>query len=458
MKLTRAVILLPVLVIAVAALAAPVLSEDTEGDGATMDEAAGAPPRSDAPAYTQWFVQQAIERYDAEGREATLAYYNDPVSVDGQWYAFIVDADGNLIGHATRPDLLGTSTAARRDLNGKAYGTEIVAATAEGHWVDYHFTYPETGEPEQKHSWVVRHDGLFFGSGWYDPEDPEAPPKMNRRSYARYLVQQAIDRYDAEGRDYALGYHNSPESVDGQWYVFILTKADGMFVAHPVRPDLLGTDVNDLVAEDGNRFGSALAAADPDGLWVDYDWVDPATGEMAAKHSWAVEHNGLVFGAGWFETAEVPPRSDVATYTQYLVQQAIDRHEAEGYDATIARYNDPAVVDGQWYVNVIDANSGTILNHPTSPDLVGTDVSTIVDINGKPFGREIAAATEVGRWVDYYFLNPDTGDSEAKHTWIVRHDGLLFVSGWYRVPEEPTSEPPAETLDAAGPAPEHPTG
>ena len=174
MKPTRAVMLVPVLVIAVAALAAPVLSEDWELDNdATVEEAPQAPPRSDAAAYTQWFVQQAIDRYEAEGREATLAYYNDPASVDGQWYVFIVDSDGILIGHATRPDLLGTSTAERRDVYGKAYGREIVAATEEGHWVDYFFTYPETGRPEQKHSWIVRHDGLFFGSGWYHvPEEP----------------------------------------------------------------------------------------------------------------------------------------------------------------------------------------------------------------------------------------------------------------------------------------------
>ena len=27
---------------------------------------------------------------------------------------------------------------------------------------------PESGENRQKHTWIVRHDGLLFGSGWYD--------------------------------------------------------------------------------------------------------------------------------------------------------------------------------------------------------------------------------------------------------------------------------------------------
>ena len=42
-------------------------------------------------------------------------------------------------------------------------------------------------------------------------------------------------------------------------------------------------------------------------------------------------------------------------------------------------------------------------------------------------------ADEKGLWVDYLFLNPDTGNQEYKHSWVVRHDGLLFGSGWYQV-------------------------
>ena len=468
MRFVRATMLLPVFVIGFAAVAAPVLGTDGDGEQAevtttTAEEVSSeAPPRSDAAAYTQYFVQQAIDLYDAEGREATLAYYNDPASVDGQWYVFIVDADGTLVGHATRPDLLGTSTAARRDVYGKAYGREIVAATAEGHWVDYFFTYPETGRPEQKHSWIVRHDGLFFGSGWYVPGDPEAPPKMNRRAYTKHLVQQAIDRYTTEGADYAIDYHNSPESTDGEWYVFVFGEADGIFVAHPTRPDLVGTDINDLVAEDGFGYGSALAAADESGVWVDYEFDNPRTGRPAPKHSWAVEHDGLVFGAGWYESDEVPLRSDVATYTQYLVQQAIDRYEAEGRDATIAYYNDPATADGQWYVYILD-EMGRTTAHPTVPSLLGDYAGDNVDINGKAYGEELVAATEVGRWVDYYFHNPESGEPEAKYSWVVRHDGLIFGSGWYRVPEEQAAETepapaPEATPTDIGPGPDAATG
>ena len=34
--------------------------------------------------------------------------------------------------------------------------------------MSYVFRNPESGQEETKHSWVVRRDGLLFGSGWYE--------------------------------------------------------------------------------------------------------------------------------------------------------------------------------------------------------------------------------------------------------------------------------------------------
>ena len=41
------------------------------------------------------------------------------------------------------------------------------------------------------------------------------------------------------------------------------------------------------------------------------------------------------------------------------------------------------------------------------------------------------AATEEGHWVEFILLNPATGQNQKKHTWVARHDGLIFGSGWY---------------------------
>lgn len=416
------------------------------------EDAADAPPRSDEAAYTQWFVRQAVERYDAEGRDAALEYFNDPASVDGQWYVFVVNSEGILIGHPTRSDLRGTSTAARLDTFGKPYGQEIVAATEEGRWVDYFFGHPETGQPQQKHSWVVHHDGLFIGSGWYDVDASEAPPKIVPRAYARYLVAEAIDRYDTQGRDYTLEYHNSPDSLDGEWYVFI-ADSNGISLANANRPDIVGTDLSNITDITGKNYGQEIFATTAEGSWVDYFFTHPQTRQETQKHSWVVRHDDLIFGAGWHESGEVPPQTDVAAYTQYLVHQAIERYVRDGRDAVIEYYSDPATVDGQWYVSMADGD-GTLIAHPLRHDLIGADTAEFVDVNGKAFGEELVVAGTGGAWVDYYFLDPTDGETKRKHQWVIRYDDLMFGSGWYRVPEAAADEVAGET----GPAEDTATG
>ena len=116
-------------------------------------------------------MQQAIDRYDEEGRDATIAYYNTKESVDGEWYIFITDESDVTIARATVPDNIGQSIRGPLgvDSTGYAFGAVMADATEEGMWVSYVYLNPVTGEEGTKHSWVVERDGLVFGSGWYEP-------------------------------------------------------------------------------------------------------------------------------------------------------------------------------------------------------------------------------------------------------------------------------------------------
>ena len=44
-----------------------------------------------------------------------------------------------------------------------------------------------------------------------------------------------------------------------------------------------------------------MLRADEDGLWVDYVFLNPATDRQQVKHAWAVRHDGLLIGSGWYE-------------------------------------------------------------------------------------------------------------------------------------------------------------
>ena len=118
--------------------------------------------------FTASLVMDALELYEEEGLSATLEYYNSPESVQGEWYVFILDGEDKLIAHADQ-DLLGMDL--KEDLGldsaGYRFGDVMLEATEQGLWVDYIFLNPATGNQEYKHAWVVRRDGLLFGSGWY---------------------------------------------------------------------------------------------------------------------------------------------------------------------------------------------------------------------------------------------------------------------------------------------------
>ena len=254
-----------------------------------------------------------------------------------------------------------------------------------------------------------------------------APPRWSPAEYTQYLVKDAIKRYETEGLDATVAYYNTPESIDGYWYVFIGDQ-DDMMLAHAANPDLVGRPFSYATGPNEYPAGDAVAAsADQDGEWFSYTYPNPATGGVESKHSWMVRYDGLLFGSGWYEDG--PAKSDSPAYTKAFVQQAINLYDAVGLDDTVAYYNMPESVDGQWYVFIIDEDGYTISH--SIPEFIGRDPALRVDATGYFFGDELTGATEAGRWIDYVFKDPNTGEERQKHTWAVRHDGLIFASGWY---------------------------
>ena len=256
-----------------------------------------------------------------------------------------------------------------------------------------------------------------------------APPKWQPADYTQHFVRAAIRRYQEEGLDATTAYYNTPESIDGQWYVFIFNQQNDIMLAHAASPPLVGRPASFADGPNGYPVGEALVAvADEDGEWFSYTYTNPASGAVEAKHSWVVAYDGLIFGSGWYERG--PSKADAPAYTRNFVARAIDLYNSLGRDATIDYYSTTESVDGQWYVFIIDTEDGYTIGHH-NPMFLGRDPSLRVDSTGYFYGDDLLSATESGKWVDYVLLNPATGDQRQKHTWAVLHDGLIFGSGWY---------------------------
>ena len=257
---------------------------------------ADAPFKSDPDAYTRWFVEQALERYETSGLEETVAYYNTAASVDGQWYVFIIDQDDTMIAHAANPDFVGRHVSATVGPNGYPAGLAVAAAASEdGGWLDYTFPNPATGGAETKHSWIIRHDGLIFGSGWYE----RGPSKADAPAYTQAFVREAVNLYNALGLEETIAYYNSEEHIDDQWYVFIVN-GDGYTISH-YNPALRWRDPSLRIDPTGYFYGDDLLAATEAGRWVNYVIRNPESGQDQRKHTWAVRHDGFLFGSGWYE-------------------------------------------------------------------------------------------------------------------------------------------------------------
>ena len=252
--------------------------------------------KHDAPAYTQDFVANSINLYNALGLEDTVAYYNTQESVDGQWYMFILDQDDIMLAHAANPDLVGRPASEAIGPNDYPAGEAVVSvADEDGEWFSYTFANPATGGFKAKHSWMVEHDGITFGSGWYE----QAAGKHDAPSYTQDFVTRAINLYTAIGRDATVAYYNTRESVDGQWYMFIVDE-NGYTISHH-NPMFRGRDPALRVDATGYFYGDDLLGATESGRWVDYVLLNPETGDDRQKHTWAVLYDGLIFGSGWYE-------------------------------------------------------------------------------------------------------------------------------------------------------------
>ena len=257
------------------------------------------------------------------------------------------------------------------------------------------------------------------------PPDPVSAPA----EYTQHVVAEAIAYYKGNGREATIAFYNSMESVDGEWYVFIGDENDVM-IAHPTVPQNRGQRFQDILGPDGYPAGALIArGATEEGAWVDFTYLNPAVEAIQWKHSWAVRYDGLLFVSGWYE--EGASKSDPAAYTQAFVDQAVRLYDALGLAATIAYYNTPESIDGDWYVFIGDEND-VMLAHAAIPENVGLHFDDVLGRGGYPAGAQAAAAaTEEGAWTDFTFISPAAEAFQSKHTWAVRHDGLIFGSGWY---------------------------
>ena len=394
---------------------------------------------------TRDYVSRAIALYESEGLDATVAHYNDPNSLEGNFYLFLIGADDNYLAHPIFPHLIGTDINGVIGSDGQELGKEIARATEEGIWVEYLWPNPVTRVEEPKTTWAIRHNGLIFASGYYAVgETPEPPAWLGAdpREYTVEYVERAIARYERDGLESMLNYYNSVASFEGEWYLFATDEND-IYHVHPLLPHLVGTDIKDVVGSDGYELGNELAkAGEGEGVWVEYLWPHPVTLKEVQKVGYAVRRDGMIFASGYY-----PSVTDPAAYTKSYVQKAMDYYDSQGLEATVAHYNSSESIDGSYWLMMVDPQ-GTIVVSGAEQALVGVNASLFRGIvAGERIGESLLSATEEGHWFKYLWPNPRTAGQLTVYLWIIRHDGYVFSSAYY-VEGDGDAPPPADSDDA----------
>lgn len=300
-------------VLAVALCAALLVASCTGSDEAAADEDVAEAEASSygdvaeaEAASAKAAVDQAIDHYEAEGLDAALELHNSPDSIEGDRYVFIVDADtGTMIGHWD-PDRRGYSLYdwLGTDFYGYEFGTEMMSAGTDGKWVTYAFVPPAALAEENfgqdnlqiKHSWMRRHDGLLFGSGWYMDVNGFIEAVVNAASgaVAEGLPDDLTSQLDLGGLADAIpatmAYYNATPVHDGLWLGFVAAR-DGLVVSAEHNPDLVGTNITHLLG------AGVLEKADDDGQWVTEVGSDA---DAASMKVYVRSAGALVIAAGWY--------------------------------------------------------------------------------------------------------------------------------------------------------------
>ena len=179
----------------------------TEPEPTTTDPAEpSAASESAGQLATRAYVEAAIARYESDGRDATVAYYNSPESIEGERVLVMLEeSDRTILAHASFPIFVGDNTPFS---TATPLGRSLAKATAEGYWFEGLSYDPVTLLQTPSLFYAVVHDGLIFLS-------THVAVREDLEAFTKDYVRRAMELYDREGREAAVAYYDSRDNVEG---------------------------------------------------------------------------------------------------------------------------------------------------------------------------------------------------------------------------------------------------
>ncbi|MFA0055086.1 cache domain-containing protein [Vibrio echinoideorum] len=261
-----------------------------------------------------------------------------------------------------------------------------------------------------------------------DISEPHVVSDAERR--AKTLLAKAVIHVQKDGDESVSDFMSDPEYTDGELYVFALG-IDGQFLASGGSSMVLvGDSVLDTQDVYGNPFfREMITKAVHNGFGeVQYHWTNPTDRMGEPKTTFFERVGDVIVAVGYY-----PERSSAAEAKRLLARAMTAIVESEQDSITEFNNSEGRFVEGDLYVFVMDMNSGKLLAHGVSPELVGRSHNEILSPDDKPILTEMLnLAKENGRGVyTYQWLNPLSSKVETKHTYYRVIDNKLVGVGYY---------------------------
>ena len=403
----------------------------------------------------QYTVQSTISMYESDSA-ATITNINTPSSIFDPHYAFILNADtGEIVAHGASPQDVGSISAV---FDG-TYSDALAGLQQDGDqvWIEHSDTVPGTDSEDDaaKRSFLQLHDGLVFGSGYLYatfpvmiPAEPADDDLVTAGSLAN-TVNSITDAGDSEVQDVVNAVIRMYGSNEGELfsaintlaenavphYPFVLDTNTGMIVAHGAFPDRIGVSSSVILGD--------LAATPPQlvlerlqnepGIWLEYTFIDPTTGENQLKRSWLTQQDNYLFGAGYYypvqtqiedvidATINLYDKGKTVAFARINALYGAGNSQADTTDPS-ARQADisPLIIDPY-----IDPVNGRIVTHSA-----GTDISVVEAPFGIQGGYAALADTMIqeDQNVLLYDLSTDSDTGlDGQNIYLGKmHDGYIF--------------------------------
>ncbi len=365
-------------------------------------------------ARVQSVVDEVVSAYRSLGTASFDVLRSGAESVEDPIYATIVGVDGTILANgASAPSISkaqGLPVERDRSLL-LIYGDLI----RDGHvWVEDVNLHPITLTEQIRRTWLFLYDNYIFSSGYFHAD-----------SEVQSQVDRAVFLYVAHGQD-AFDMITPDQALDERatLYPFVLDFVTSKTLAHGAYPHLV-EEIPALSLHQGAKTWPQIQKEllANGGTWTSYIFANPGTDTDQDKRTWLYLHDGYVFASGYYvDDARV----------QALVRNAI--HLYDVYPTTAFAQIDAVAGEEEtvpFYTFVIDPETPEIKAQGIGPGGAGTDLAAFTNADRTMDQILEALDGTSGTWSEYDAVNPLTGETEPKRSWLSMHDGYIFGVGYY---------------------------